>query len=802
MGVIRFKVWSDLWQNKARTIQVVLIIGLGAATLGMIVGTRNLVIDVLASGWQAINPAMINMFAGPPVDEATIDNLQRLDGLTGVEGYAIVTVEWRLNEEDKWRPASLVARDDYENQRYNRVSLIEGHWPEERTMAAENSTIDFFGVPALGQVFLKADGREHLVNIGGSIDDQVSAPPNFGGNAQFYTSREYLTELTNQSGFNVILASAAEYDPEALTILANKMQDKLEKQGVNSGGFLPPTFERVADPEKHFFQDIMDGIFLVLTILAILALFLSLFLVYNTINALVSQQMNQIGIMKAIGARTWQILSTYLLLVMGYSVLASMIALPLGALGGWFLAVFLVNSFNADPGHFSISWPAVVVQLIVVAVAPLAAALVPIISGSRITVNQAINTYGLSAKISRLDRALAQARRLPRIFLLTISNTFRKKGRVLLTQITLVLSGLIFMMVMTVRDSAAYTFGDVLFSILRFDVTLSLQEPERISHLESLTSEHPGVEAVEMWALNTGTIRPEGVAATDEDEAAAIFGVPLPTTLYGPQLRSGRWLLPEDEYAVVLNQKLARDAGVAIGDWVTFDHGVAGESDWQIVGLLFDPIITNSAHVSRDTLLRELGGVGKASSLWIQTKSSDPASQLATADSLRDLYEKEQIKVDPAGIFNADTSSEINEQILDQFGIIVTLLLTMAFLIALVGSIALSGTLSLNVMERRREIGVMRAIGAKSREIGRLFVGEGLILGLLSWVIAVPLSIPAGRLMTQALGDAIGNEIVYKFSPTGPVMWLVLIVILSVFASWFPARSAIRISVRESLAYQ
>ncbi len=392
MGVIRFKVWSDLWQNKARTIQVVLIIGLGAATLGMIVGTRNLVIDVLASGWQAINPAMINMFAGPPVDEATIDNLQRLEGLTGVEGYAIVTVEWRLNEEDKWRPAGLVARDDYVNQRYNRVSLIEGNWPEERTMAAENSTIDFFGVPALGQVFLKADGREHLVNIGGSVDDQVSAPPNFGGNAQFYTSREYLAKLTNQTGFNVILASAAEYDPEALTILANEMQDKLEKQGVNSGGFLPPTFERVADPEKHFFQDIMDGIFLVLGILAVLALFLSLFLVYNTINALVSQQMNQIGVMKAIGARTWQILSTYLLLVMGYSVLALMIALPLGALGGWILAVFLVNSFNADPGNFSISWPAVVAQLIVVAVAPLAAALVPIISGSRITVNQAINT--------------------------------------------------------------------------------------------------------------------------------------------------------------------------------------------------------------------------------------------------------------------------------------------------------------------------------------------------------------------------------------------------------------------------
>jgi putative ABC transport system permease protein len=802
MGVIRFKVWNDLWQNKARTIQVVLIIGLGAAALGMIVGTRNLVIDAMASGWQSINPAMINLFAGPPVDEATIDNLAGLEGLTSVEGYAIVNVEWRPNEAEDWQPAALVARDDYVNQEYNRVSLVEGNWPEERTMAAENSTIDFYGVPVDGQILIKANGREHLVDINGSIDDPVSAPPNFGGNAQFYATLDYLAELTDQSGFNVILARAPEYDPEALTVVANEMQDKLEKQGVNSGGFLPPTFDQVADPEKHFFQDVMDGIFLVLGILAVLALFLSLFLVYNTINALVSQQVNQIGVMKAIGARTWQILATYFLLVMGYSLMALLISLPLGAIGGWILTVFLLSSFNADPGDFGISWPAFIAQVSVVVVAPLVAALVPIISGSRITVNQAINTYGLSAEPSRLDRALAQARRLPRIFLLTISNTFRKKGRVLLTQITLVLSGLIFMMVMTARDSAAHTFGDVLFSILRFDVTLSLQEPERISRLESLTAEHPGVEAVEMWGLNTGTIRLEGTEATDNDESASIFGVPLPTQLYGHQMRAGRWLVPEDEYAVVLNQKLANDAGVTIGDWVTLDHGVAGESNWQIVGLLFDPVITDSAHVSRETLLRELGSVGKASSLWIQTKNNDPATQLATAESLRDLYEIEQIKVDPAGIFNADTSSEITAQILDQFGIIITLLLIMAFLIALVGSIALSGTLSLNVMERRREIGVMRAIGAKSREIGRLFVGEGLILGLMSWAIAVPLSIPAGQLMTQALSEALGNEIVYKFSLTGPLMWLAVIVILAVVASWFPARSAIRLSVRESLAYQ
>ena len=110
--------------------------------------------------------------------------------------------------------------------------------------------------------------------------------------------------------------------------------------------------------------------------------------------------------------------------------------------------------------------------------------------------------------------------------------------------------------------------------------------------------------------------------------------------------------------------------------------------------------------------------------------------------------------------------------------------------------------LSLSVLERTREIGVMRAIGATSRIITTLFVGEGLTMGLLSWVIAMPLSIPAGYLLTKALGVVAEAEILYHYTPTGAIYWLVIVTVLSIAASWLPARSATRISVRESLAYQ
>jgi putative ABC transport system permease protein len=95
------------------------------------------------------------------------------------------------------------------------------------------------------------------------------------------------------------------------------------------------------------------------------------------------------------------------------------------------------------------------------------------------------------------------------------------------------------------------------------------------------------------------------------------------------------------------------------------------------------------------------------------------------------------------------------------------LLGVMAVVIGSVGSIALSGALSLSVMERRREIGVMRAIGASSWTIFRLFIGEGLILGWLSWLIAFPLSIPVGRGMSQAIGSVLQSDLFYTFSPVG-----------------------------------
>jgi putative ABC transport system permease protein len=136
------------------------------------------------------------------------------------------------------------------------------------------------------------------------------------------------------------------------------------------------------------------------------------------------------------------------------------------------------------------------------------------------------------------------------------------------------------------------------------------------------------------------------------------------------------------------------------------------------------------------------------------------------------------------------------------FGLISGLLQIMTFLVAIVGGIGLSGTLSINVMERRREIGVMRAVGASSGDVARIFMGEGLLLGVLSWAQAVPLSMVGARFFVQALGEALNFPFFYRYTLTGTWLWLAIVIILSLGASWLPARRATQISVRESLAYE
>ena len=446
MGVLWYKIFRDLWNHKGRTLQVVLIIGIGAAAIGMILGTRDTFISGMREMWIDSHSAMVNIYVGPSVSEDEIKALMREPGVADIEGVSRTAIEWKVNPEDEWRRADLVARPDYINQRFSRLELTSGdEWPHQKVLSVEEGSDTFFGIPIPGNVILRVNDREVSVSVGGTLYNPLSQPAYFGGNPQFYATQDTFRRLVGNADYQQLMVSAVRWDEAEVTELSDRLQNKLEEQGKGS-------YRLITDPNKHFFQDQIDGLFFILSAMAMIALLLGLLLVYNTMNALVERQVDQIGVLKAVGARTGQVLRMFLAATLVYGVLAMLLAVPLGIWGSYQISNWLAGSFGATGLGFEVSQKALIAMILITILAPLLASLVPIFSGARITVREAISTYGLSNKTGLLDRLGAHLLFVPRMLLLTVSNTFRKKGRVILMEITLVLSGLFFMMVFSTRE--------------------------------------------------------------------------------------------------------------------------------------------------------------------------------------------------------------------------------------------------------------------------------------------------------------------------------------------------------------
>ncbi|MCA9980893.1 MAG: ABC transporter permease, partial [Anaerolineales bacterium] len=232
--------------------------------------------------------------------------------------------------------------------------------------------------------------------------------------------------------------------------------------------------------------------------------------------------------------------------------------------------------------------------------------------------------------------------------------------------------------------------------------------------------------------------------------------------------------------------------------------GVKGDSDWQVVGLVFDAMTPQSALAPRETLLRETHSVNKANTVMVRLTHHDAGAQTASANGLKSYFEAHQMKVSTGSVFyDANTVQDMINLASQDISIIVGLLGTMAVIMAIVGSIALGGVLSINVLERRREIGVMRAIGASDRSVLRIVLLEGIIIGLLSWVIGGLAAVPTSYVLAIQVGTLLLRaEPTYTFSFGGTALWLVTVIILAIFASFLPARSASRVTVREVLSYE
>jgi putative ABC transport system permease protein len=788
MSTIGRKIWRDLWHNKLRTFLVMLSIAVGVFALGLVFGASGTMRERMTESHQAsVPPHMI--FYTSLFNQDLVEAMRRAPGIVDAEGEITTDFRWKLEDEKDWRKGSLIARDDYEAQHMYRIDLVDGDWPAKRTLAVERMSSQHFNLPLGTPILVKVGRRERRLPIAGVVRHPYTEPPQIGlGNATFCATPKTVAWLTGQEqGFNT-LNLRLEFAREDADKAARRIERRLERAD------LLVWFYEITDVKIHWAQETMDTVFLILAVLGMLSLGLSGFLIVNIMNATITQQTWQIGVMKVIGATFGHLVRIYLTMVLIYGGLALLLAMPLGIVSAHLLAGKLLDIFNILIGDFGIVPKAVGIQILVSLAVPVLAALVPVINGVRITPHQAICTHGLGGEFGRgwLDRLLGQIRHLPRPLALSLRNTFRRKARVSLTLLALVLGSVMFVMVLSVSASFDNTV-DVLLRNFGHDVVVVLDRPRRITRLIEIAEGVPGVTRAEVWE-NLGA---ELKLANGEELDVGLWGIPSDSEIFGPRIASGRGLLPDDGRTILLNKRIATDEGFQVGDKVELT--IAGqEANWTFVGLTLTIGDERENFVPFDALAREVDTVNRGTTVMVKSEKHDAETQKRLIEDLRAAYAFRRIKTE--FLMGAE---EMRTQNKAEFRPIFYLMLVMAILAAVVGSVGLMSTMSINVVERAREIGMMRAIGATSPTVVSIFVVEGVLIGVLSWLLSLPLSYPGALAFSRAIGMKLMNiELDFRYSVAGAALWLLIVAVLSMLASLWPALQATKVSVREALAYE
>lgn len=791
------KVLRDLWGNKVRTILVILSIAIGVFAIGMIVGTQVILSEELAENYAKTDPASAILFPNG-FDEDLVFAIRRMDEVADAEGRRSVRFRVQVGP-DEWKNMSMDVIADYDDIRLNKIKPVSGEWPPSRNaILIERASLPLVNAEVGEMVTVEdADGRLREMPIVGVVHDLNKEPAQFSGQPYVYATLDTLEWLGYSRNFDEmhILVEGDRTDKEHIQAVADKVEQKIEKSGRNVFWIWTP------EPGEHPANAAIQPMLVILGALGALSLFASGFLVVNIINGLLTQQMQQIGIMKAVGARRGQVMQMYLAAVIILGLLSLIVAIPLGGLAAYGFSSYMAGLINFDLNGFRIPERALVIMIIVGIVVPLLAAFYPVVRGSRITVREAISEQGLGKGqfgANILDKIVnwvtSTALALSRPMRISLRNTIRRKARLLLTLFTLTLGGAIFIGILSVHASLLATLDDAL-AYFNYDVDLNFDQRHRIEEIRREALRVPGVVEADSWVGNTARrLRADGT----EGPNLSVLGTVADTNLIQPTLLEGRWLLPDDTNAIVVNTEVTKEeTDVKVGDTVTLQID-GREREWKVVGLVQGVMTGRIVYANRPFLARELRTVGRAGGIQIIAESSDAEFQADLARRLKTHFDSVGMRVS-----STSTTAQTRENIEFQFNIIVTFLAVMALLIAVVGGLGLMGTMSINVMERTREIGVMRAVGASDFSVLRIVLVEGVFVGILSWLVGALSAYPIGRLLSDAVGVAfLESPLTYVFSTNGAIGWLIAILIIAALASFLPARSASKLSVRQTLAYE
>ena len=805
------KVIHDLFDNKARTLLVVFSIAVGVFSIGVIAGAYQIIDHDMSESYAGASPSNIELRMAD-FGESTLDSVRNYHGMEEAEARRVFSIRARVQGTNKWTVLELVAFDDFEGNQVNLLTPIEGKTiPGKREVTLERDAVNRLKAD-VGDVleFQLPDGSIKTMPLVGVVQDIAMGAGDFLASPYAFIDKNTLQYLQEPQAYNRVYATVSENgeDIETIRALGAELKTDLEKGGAYV------IRSRFSETHLHPLANTVNAILGILMALGILIVFLSSSLIANTLAALLQQHMRHIGVIKMVGGRSRQVLAMYLALIMSFGAMALAISIPLGGQGAYGLAAFIADELNFTLLGYRIVPSALLIQTLVGLLVPLIAGLAPVVGGSRVTVLSAISGEAARDEVShhkgsphrgvsrwewlQTQFTILLAKRgihIPRPFVISLRNTFRRRGRLILTLFTLTMGGAIFISVFNVR----VTLHDYIGAISRYfvaDVSVDFEAPYRLNEMEQVLTQVSGVVRVEGWQFVSGELLdPEGNAL----ENLNIFAPPAESELIVPILVKGRWIQSGDVRKFAISEAAYKYyPDLEPGDFVKVNV-LGKEETWEVVGIFkFVDREGMLAYAPYEYISQTTNLANRSYMFRAVTERHSRSYQDAKAEEVDAFLRERGYKVHSAEAGSA--SLDIAVESLDT---LVVFLLIMAVLTAIVGSMGLTGTMGMNVLERTREIGITRAIGADDRAVMRTVIAEGVVIGMISFGLAIILSVPFTYLLSTIVSMAVfETPIEVHFTWMGYAIWLGLVLILSAVASIVPARNAATMTIREVLAYE
>jgi putative ABC transport system permease protein len=789
------KAVRDLRDEGGRSASIVAALAIGIAGFLAVLSAYPILTRSLNEGYRATNPASAVIYVDR-LDEGAALEVAGMQGLEGAEARRTARGRIRAGG-GEWRNLLVFARSDFAASRIGMVFPEKGAWPPSAgEIAIERDAMQVGGFRIGDDASIRIEtADEKVLRVSGTARDVGQAQARMENIVYGYARLETLESLGVLPFYNelAIRVSEGDLDETHIRQAAEGAAKILEARGSRVARIYVP------EPGQHPHAKLMGLLTLSIAVFGFFILMLSGIIVFNVLTALLTGQRRQIGIMKALGGTRARIARLYVAeaCMLGTAALAA--AMPIGVLSGRWLCRAMGSFLNFDIVGYGLPAWIYALTLAVGLAVPILSALIPVWLGTRVSVRDALAQDGGSGRVygrSLADRALARFGGASRAVLMAFRNMARARLRVALTLVTLVAGGIFFMSALDVRRSIMRTFNED-NDRSPADLSIALAEDYPAASVELAIRGAAGVSEAEAWeSVKAAVSNPDG-ERRNQDEIA-LLGLPRQSRLAAFEIALGR-ALGEDADQIVVNNALYEKLGKPqIGSVIKLE--VAGEgAAYGLRGVAREGIAPPTAYALRSSFA-EGGRKETGNAVRVALDRKDPSALEEGKAAVESALASAGMR-----LVSATTKEESRIVIYEHVRMINVFLLVVSAILGSVGALGMVTTVSLNMGERRRETGVLKAIGATPGRIASIVVIEGAATGALSWIIAAAVSGPLGKAIGEAMIRFLlrfESDMPMLMEPSGILIWLAVAVAAGALASLGPALRTARMPVRDALAYE